>query len=177
MYSAHSGIDSGIGRKRKLILIITLTLNLDLTLTLKLNRLSVTSFLKTISYATYLWWMWNCIPRQIVTSSSIIILSHTVVDIQFPPLQICSYGSPLVGYIWQCSSFYNELNFPHNYQQNISTIKYSKSSTVAIYMYIQRKSHNVCYIQSCYIADTCTERVTHFWLSGGRHMHAWRAYF
>ena len=26
MYSAHSGIDSGIGRKRKLILIITLTL-------------------------------------------------------------------------------------------------------------------------------------------------------
>ena len=33
---------------------------------------------------------------QIVTS--IIILSHTDNDIQFPPLQICSYRSPLVGY-------------------------------------------------------------------------------
>ena len=32
-------------------------------------------------------------------------------------------------------------------------------------LYIQRKSHNVCYIQSCYIADICTERVTHFRLS------------
>ena len=31
MYSAHSGIDSGIGRKRKLTLIITLNLNLNLT--------------------------------------------------------------------------------------------------------------------------------------------------
>ena len=34
---------------------------------------------------------------QIVTS--ITILSHTDVDIQFPPLQICSYRSALVGYI------------------------------------------------------------------------------
>ena len=32
-------------------------------------------------------------------------------------------------------------------------------------LYIQRKSHNVCYIQSCYIAGTCTQRVTHFRLS------------
>ena len=44
-------------------------------------------------------------------------------------------------------------------------------------LYIQRKSHNVCYIQSCYIANTCTERVTHLRLSSGIHMHAWRAYF
>ena len=44
-------------------------------------------------------------------------------------------------------------------------------------LYFQRKSHNVCYIQSCYIADTCTERATHFRLSSGRHIHAWRAYF
>ena len=44
-------------------------------------------------------------------------------------------------------------------------------------LYFQRKSHNVCYIQSCYIADTCTERATHFRLSSGRHMHAWRASF
>ena len=35
---------------------------------------------------------------QIVTP--ITILSHTDVDIQFPPLQICSYRFPLVGYIW-----------------------------------------------------------------------------
>ena len=38
-------------------------------------------------------------------------------------------------------------------------------------LYIQRKSH-VCYIQSCYIANTCTERVTHFGFSSGRHKHA-----
>ena len=50
----------------------------------------------------------------------------------------------------------------------ISTIKYFQIN----YIYIQRKSHNVCYIQSCYIADTCTERVTHFGLSSCRHMHA-----
>ena len=35
---------------------------------------------------------------EIVTS--ITILSHTDVDIQFPPLQICSYRFALVGYIW-----------------------------------------------------------------------------
>ena len=29
----------------------------------------------------------------------------------------------------------------------------------------------------CYIADSCTERVTHFRFSSGRHMHAWCAYF
>ena len=51
----------------------------------------------------------------------------------------------------------------------ISTIK-----KFQIYqLYIQRKSHNVCYIQSCYIADTCTEQqisdslaVTHARLPG-----------
>ena len=37
-------------------------------------------------------------------------------------------------------------------------------------LYFQRKSQNVWYIQSCYIANT-------FRLSSGRHMHAWRAYF
>ena len=50
----------------------------------------------------------------------------------------------------------------------ISTIKNFQIS----YIYNEN-----CYIQPCYIADTCTERVTNFPLSSGRHMHAWRAYF
>ena len=101
---------------------------------------------------------------QIVTL--IIILSHTVVDIQFPPLQICSYrspGWPLVGYILSYAlPFTTNSTFLTTVNKNI----YNKKFPNQLY----KKSHNVCYIQSCYIADTCTERVTHFQLSSGRHV-------
>ena len=43
-------------------------------------------------------------------------------------------------------------------------------------LYFQRKSHKVCYIQSCYIAELYRAS-NNFRLSSGRHVHAWRAYF
>ena len=104
-------------------------------------------------------------------------LSHTVVDIRFPPLQICSYRSPWMALRWlymvmlfllQLTQLSSQLSFVN---KNIYNQKFPNQ------LYFQRKSHNVCCIQSCYIADTCTERATHFRLSSGRHMHAWRAYF
>ena len=48
----------------------------------------------------------------------------------------------------------------------ISTIKKFPNQ-----LYIERKLDNVCHIHSCYITDTCTERVTHFRIYSGRHMH------
>ena len=98
-------------------------------------------------------------------SHLVIILSHTVVDIQFPALKICSYRSPdgpsLVIYG-------NVLPFITN-----STLLTIVNKNIYNKLYIQRKSHNVCYIQSCYIADTCTEQqisdslaVTHARLPG-----------
>ena len=96
-------------------------------------------------------------------SHLVIILSHTVVDIQFPALKICSYRSPdgpsLVIYG-------NVLPFITN-----STLLTIVNKNIYNKLYIQRKSHNVCYIQSCYITDTCTERVTHFRLSSGRQKY------
>ena len=102
--------------------------------------------------------------------TSIIILSHTVVDIQFPPLQICSYRMASLVIYGNALPFTTNSTFLTIVNINICNKKFPNQ------LYIQRKSH-VCYIQSCYIADTCTERVTHFWLSSGRHMHACRAYF
>ena len=98
----------------------------------------------------------------------------TVVDIQIPPLQICSYRSnppsSLVIY-GNALPFTTNSTFLTIVNKNIYNQKFPNQ------LYIQRKSHNVCYIQSCYIADTCTERVTHFRFSSGRHVHALRAYF
>ena len=48
MYSAHSGIDSGIGRKRKLTLIITLTLILILTLALTLTLILKFTYITSV---------------------------------------------------------------------------------------------------------------------------------
>ena len=102
----------------------------------------------------------------------LLLFDRLSVDIQFPPLQICSYRMAsrwlymVMLFLLQLTQLSSQLS------TKISTIKNFQSAIC-----IQRKSHNVCYIQSCYIADTCTERVTHFGLSSGRHMHAWRAYF
>ena len=99
---------------------------------------------------------------------------------------------------WRSNSRFDYNSFSHSRWYSIPTCKYvvidppdgpslviygnalpftTNSTFLTNQLYIQRKSHNVCYIQSCYIADTCTERATHFRLSSGRHMHALRAYF
>ena len=97
---------------------------------------------------------------QIVTS--IIILSHTVVDIQFPPLQVCFIDHPdgpsLVIY---CNAlpFTTNSTFPTIVNKNIYNKKFPNQ------LYIQRKSHNISYFYN----------IIHFRLSSGRHMHAWRA--
>ena len=119
---------------------------------------------------TCFWWLcYHYLYSHIVTS--IIILSHTVVDIQFSPLKMFLSIPPrwlymVMLFLLQLTQLSSQLS------TKISTIKEFPNQ-----LYIQRKSHSVCYVQSCYIADTCTERVTHFRFSSGRHMHASHAYF
>ena len=120
--------------------------------------------------------LFDRLPVKQSLSESIIILSHTVVDIQFPPLQICSYRSPrwpLVGYVVML--FFLQLTrLSSQLSTKISTIK---NFQISYTLYIQRKSHTERLLHLVLLhRDTCTERVTHFQLSSGRHMHAWRAY-
>ena len=88
--------------------------------------------------------------------------SLTVVDIQFSPLDLRMAPR----WLYMVMVFLSLLTqLSSQLSKKISTIKNFQISSIAI----QRKSHNVCYIQSCYIADTCTQRVTHFGLSSGTH--------
>ena len=107
--------------------------------------------IKSWCYFIYTCFWWLCYYYLTSCRSN---FCHTVVVIQFPPLQICSYRSPSLVIYGHGLPFTTNSTFFTIVTKNIYNKKFPNQ------LYIQQKSHNVCYIQSCYIADTCTERVT-----------------
>ena len=102
--------------------------------------------------------------------------SHTVVDIQFPLLQLYLLIDPPDGP--SLFIYGNTLPFTTNstfVKIVICQQKYLQSKLSKSVKYTTKIAQR-CYIQSCYITDIFTERATHFRLSSGRHMHAWLTY-
>ena len=88
---------------------------------------------------TCFWWLcYHYLYSHIVTS--IIILSHTVVDIQFSPLKMFLSIPPR--WLYMVMLFLLQLTqlFLSIINKNIYNKKFPNQ------LYIQRKSHNVCYI-------------------------------
>ena len=105
------------------------------------------------------------VTSNIFLTLSLIFNSHLCKYDLINPPSLVMYGNTL--------PFTTNSTFPTFVNKHI----YNPQNFQISYIYNENRTINVCYIQSCYIADTCTERVTHFLLSSDRYIHAWRAYF